>query len=144
MNSYQSSVTNNNLSLICENPRNPWFPFLNKQTQFQNQQNYDKSFNSKNYEPRTTNWRSQKRTQSNPILSLFPLWQKKAKNGAVWDKFGVFLAHFGVIWAQFGVVLDKFGNTFPSKNRVLNTENHENTSFRHLDFDFRICFGFCA
>ncbi|RKY13413.1 MAG: hypothetical protein DRP52_02880 [Planctomycetota bacterium] len=60
---------------------------------------------------------------------------KKEKSGVVWDK-------FGAIWAQFGVVSDKIGNTFPPKNRVFDTKNHENTSFRH--FDFRICFGFRA
>jgi len=64
-----------------------------------------------------------------PYLSFLcePLWQKKEKNGVVWDKFGVFLAKFGVIWAQFGVVLDNFGNSFTPKNRIYRTKNQENT-----------------
>ncbi len=75
------------------------------------------------------NWRSPKRTQSNPILFLFPLWKKKEKKGVVLDKFGVFWEQFGVIWAQFGVVLDCFGNKKTSKNTIFDIENAETIVF---------------
>ena len=65
------------------------------------------------------------------VVSYFG-WQKKAKNGAVWDKFGVFLDNFGVIWAQFGVVLDYYGNKKTPKNRVFGIENNENIQFSCL------------
>jgi len=56
-------------------------------------------------------------------------WFKKAKNGIVWDKFGVFLDNFGVIWAQFGVVLDNFGNRKTPKNSICSTKNKQNGFF---------------
>ena len=63
------------------------------------------------------------------IRGLYFGWQKKAKNGAVLDNFGVFLAQFGVIWDKFGVVLDYFGNIKIPRNRIFNTNNAENTKF---------------
>jgi len=63
-------------------------------------------------------------------------WFKKAKNGAVWDKFGVFLAHFGVIWDKFGVVWDYFGITNTPKNRIFSTKNKENTEFSPIQSRF--------
>jgi hypothetical protein len=61
-------------------------------------------------------------------------WQKKAKNGAVWDTFGVFWDKFGVIWAQFGVVWDKVGNEKTPENRIFNPKNQENTKFPRLSW----------
>ena len=49
------------------------------------------------------------------------------KNGAVWDNFGVFLAHFGVIWDKFGVVWDYFGNMKTQKSRIYSIKNTEIT-----------------
>ena len=40
----QIGILGGYVSLICESLRNPWFRFLNKQTQFQDQQNYAKCF----------------------------------------------------------------------------------------------------
>ena len=66
--------------------------------------------------------------------SLFPLWQKKAKNGVVLDNFGVFLAHFGVVLDKFGIVWAHFGNTKTAKSRIFSTKNAENTNFASLFF----------
>ncbi|RKY05095.1 MAG: hypothetical protein DRP56_09320 [Planctomycetota bacterium] len=61
------------------------------------------------------------------LRNLCNRWTKKAKNGAVWDKFGVFLDNFGVVWAQFGVVSAYFGNEKTQKSRVFGIKNQENT-----------------
>ena len=57
---------------------------------------------------------------------------KKAKNGAVLDKFGVFLEQFGVVLDNNGEVSDKLGNTKTPQNRIIDTENTENTKFPRL------------
>ncbi|MHC4525937.1 MAG: hypothetical protein ACYSU8_10455, partial [Planctomycetota bacterium] len=60
-------------TFALKNPRveqSERLPFLNKRTHFKNHQNHANSFINMNYEQRTTNWCSQKRTQTKPISSL--------------------------------------------------------------------------
>ena len=97
-----------------------------------------------NYEPRTTNWPSQKQTHSNPFevvhtpnpkqrsaLEVFTYVPKGTNNGNVCDNFGSFLDKFGVVLDNNGNVSDNFGNTNTPINRIFKPKNHEKTNFSH-------------
>ncbi len=113
---------------------------MNKRTHFQNQKNHPKSFYSMNYEQRITNWRSQKRTQSNPIdTQCHPGPRAGVQSDTIWmpDQcppmtvsqsipgliicvhlrafavpFGSTWRHLGALWRPFGAVWCSFGQTW--------------------------------
>jgi hypothetical protein len=58
--------------------------------------------------------------------------EKPAKNGTVWDNFGVVLEQFGVSVDSIGVFLDNLGSTKTLKNRVFSIINYKNTKYPRL------------
>ena len=62
--------------------------------------------------------------QSSFVHRQFKPWQKKAKNGTVWDNFGVILDNFGVLLDKFGNVLDYFGSTKNTKKKHFQHQKH--------------------
>ena len=112
---------------------------MNKRTHFKNQQNLPKSFYSMNYEQRTTNWRSQKRTQFKPNFQCHSVHSVVNNSrpfacirGSFWinlASFGRTLASFWSSLVSFWTNLASFGTMLASYWTTLGTQMHKNTLF---------------